>query len=96
TYILVNISVMVYYRRNVPHEFSLWRHAFVPILASLLLLLPIYGLLWPIPPFPINLVPYIFVAWVLIGVVYLMHTAKNRPAILARMGRVFEAEPEDA
>lgn len=96
TYILVNISVMVYYRRNVPNEFSLWRHAFVPILASLLLLLPIYGLLWPIPPFPINLVPYIFVAWVLIGVVYLMHTAKNRPAILARMGRVFEAEPEDA
>jgi amino acid transporter len=95
TYILVNLSVMVYYRQNFPQEFSIWRHAVVPILASLLLLLPIYGLLWPIPPFPINLVPYIFVVWIVIGVIYLMHTSKNRPAILASMGRIFETEPEE-
>jgi hypothetical protein len=33
------------------------RHALVPIVSSLLLLLPIYGLLWPRPDWPYNLVP---------------------------------------
>lgn len=96
TYIVVSIAVMMYYRRHFPHEFSLWRHGVIPIVASLILLLPIYGLLWPVPPFPINLVPYIFVVWILIGVGYLIYTASRRPAVLHGMGRVFEAEPEEA
>lgn len=92
TYIVVSLGVMVYYRRNYPDEFSLWRHGVIPVAASVILLLPIYGLLWPIPPFPINLVPYIFVVWLLFGVGYLIHTSSKRPGVLQGMGRVFGSD----
>ncbi len=95
TYIIISLAVMVYYRRHFRSEFSLLRHGVVPVVASLILLLPIYGLLYPVPPFPINLVPYIFVIWVLVGVGYLLYTSARRPAVLAGMGRVFEAETEE-
>ncbi len=96
TYIVMSIGVMVYYRRHHRAEFSVFRHGVVPVAASLILLLPIYGLLYPVPPFPINLVPYIFIVWVAVGVGYLLYTSSRRPGVLTSMGRVFEAEPEEA
>ena len=49
----------------------------------LIMLLPIYGLLWPVPAFPNNLVPYIMLAWILIGGVYLFFIENRRPRLLA-------------
>jgi hypothetical protein len=65
----MNIGLPVYVRRDHHGEFNLWRHAVLPVLGSLLMLLPIYGQLWPIPAWPYNLVPYLIVAWTLVGVV---------------------------
>jgi hypothetical protein len=39
----------------------------VPAICMLLLLLPLYGTLWPVPIFPYNLAPYVVVVWILIG-----------------------------
>jgi amino acid transporter len=96
TYILINVALIVFYRREHRAEFSTVRHAVLPVAASLLMLLPIYGQVWPVPAFPINLVPYIVVAWILIGVGYLVYLTQQRPATLEAMGRVWVDEPSPA
>lgn len=92
TYILINIALIVFYRRDYPAEFSIVRHGIMPVVASLLMLLPIYGQVWPIPAYPNNLVPYIMLAWILLGVVYLVFIIRRRPALLDTMGRVMVDE----
>ena len=84
---------MIFYRRDYPAEFSLVRHGILPILASIILLLPIYGLLWPIPVYPNNLVPYIMLAWIILGGIYLFLIEKRRPDLLDAMGRAMVEEP---
>lgn len=89
TWILLNISLIVFYRRDYPQEFSMLRHGVLPVVASVMMLLPLYGQLWPIPPFPNNLVPYIVLAWVVIGFVYVATIQRRRPAVFTGMGRVW-------
>ena len=92
-YILINLALIVFYRRDYPAEFSIVRHGILPVVASLLMLLPIYGLLWPVPAYPNNLVPYIMLAWIVLGIVYLYLMVRRRPEILDAMGRVMVEEP---
>ena len=68
----------------------------LPILGTLLMLLPIYGLLWPIPPWPYDLVPYLIVAWTVGGVGYFLSLASKRPAMVEAMGRVWEPDTGQA
>lgn len=92
-YILINLALIVFYRRDYPAEFSLIRHGILPILASIILILPIYGQLWPVPAYPNNLVPYIMLAWIILGSIYLVVIEKRRPELLDAMGRVMVEEP---
>ena len=95
-YILMNIGLITYFQRHYRSEFSPVRHGVLPILGSLLLLLPIYGQLWPIPPWPYNLVPYLILAWTIGGIGYFWYLARKRPAMVEAMGRVWEPDPEPA
>jgi amino acid transporter len=91
-YIGVNAALPVFYRREHPAEFSPLRHVVMPLVGTLVVLLPIYGSIWPVPDYPLNLVPYVFVAWVLIGIGYAMWAANRRPEVLRGMERAFAAE----
>ena len=66
--------------------------ACLPIAGSLLLLLPIYGQLWPIPAWPYDLVPYLIVAWIIGGVGYFLYLKSRKPAMVEAMGRVWEPD----
>jgi amino acid transporter len=96
TYILINLALIAFYRRDYPAEFSVVRHGILPIVASVIMLLPIYGLIWPVPAFPNNLVPYIMLAWILIGGIYLVIIENRRPHLLDAMGRAFGEEQSGA
>jgi hypothetical protein len=74
-------------------SFSVLKHALIPIVASLLLLLPIWGQIHPYPPYPISLVPPIVVALILSGAGYYAYLRAKRPDIVSGMGRVWEASP---
>jgi amino acid transporter len=89
-YILMNIGLIRYFRKTYADEFSPIRHGILPILGSLLMLLPIYGQLWPIPPWPYSLVPYLILAWTLGGIGYFLYIRRNRTDMLDAMGRVWE------
>ena len=68
------------------------RHAVLPAIGSVLMLLPIYGLLWPIPDWPFSLVPYILLLWVAGGAAYFFYLRKNHPERIDAMGRVWEPD----
>ena len=91
-YILMNIGLILYFRRSYRDEFSPIRHGLLPVLGSLLMLLPIYGQLWPIPPWPYDLVPYLILAWTLGGIGYFFYIRNRRTDMLDAMGRVWEPD----
>lgn len=61
------ISTIVVYSRDFRSERSVVRHIVVPVLATLLMLLPLYASVVPFPPYPISLGPWIVVIWIALG-----------------------------
>jgi amino acid transporter len=91
-YIMMNIGLILYFYNHFRSEFNIFRHAVLPVVGSLLMLLPIYGQLWPIPPWPYNLVPYFIVAWAISGVIYFFYIRSKRPNLIDAMGHVWEPD----
>lgn len=72
-YILANIAVFQFYRRDKPGEFNVLLHAVFPAFSSLVLLYACYrGFFDPFPDAPYNLGPAIVGGWFVIGVVMLL------------------------
>jgi hypothetical protein len=84
-YALVSASLPFFVLRKHRNEFSRLKHVTVPIIGMLLLLLPLYGSIWPVPIFPYNLAPYVVVVWILIGGYRLM-SRQRETSFAARFG----------
>jgi amino acid transporter len=90
-YIMVSLGVIPFFKREYPAEFSVLKHVVVPIVATVILLMPLlikHGLLWPLPAWPYNLVPYLTVAWLVIGIGIVAYLQAKRPERLERAGRI--------
>jgi amino acid transporter len=87
-YILMHLALIIFYRRDYPSEFSIIRHGAIPVVGALLLLLPIYGQVWPYPAMPNGMCVPIIVAWIVVGVAYLYFVEHRAPERLEAMGRV--------
>ena len=87
-YILVNVSLTVYYRKEYPNEVSPWRHGVVPIVASLLMLLPLYGQLVPYPAAPYAYAPIALALWVIGGAIYAGRLRRQHGAAFEELGRI--------
>ncbi|MCV7255812.1 APC family permease [Mycobacterium hackensackense] len=94
-YIAVSIAVIPFYLRRHRAEFSVLRHAVIPVISVLIMLLPIYGQLHPLPAYPNNVAVYFIPIWMLIGVGYLVYLQRRHPHRIAAMGRVFERPEAD-
>jgi amino acid transporter len=94
-YIFINVSVFLYFYRKERENFSFVRHALIPLVATAAVLLPIRGLLYPVPDPPYNLWPYLLAAWVLIGLVILFVLSRRRPDLLEAMGAAFSEAGAD-
>ena len=56
-----------------------------------------YGSVYPQPPFPLNLTPYITAIWLVIGVVAVLVLRSRNPAAVERIGSILGEEGgEDA
>jgi len=56
-YIMANLALTAYIRREHPGDYSFWRHGVVPWIGTLALLPVFFITVWPIPPWPFNLTP---------------------------------------
>ncbi|MFC6878385.1 MULTISPECIES: APC family permease [Actinomadura] len=93
-YISISVSLIRFYLREHRAEFSVLKHGAVPAVAAVLLLLPIYGQLVPLPTGPNRVALALIVVWLAAGIGYLAWIVRNRPRLLGAMGRVF-ADDED-
>lgn len=66
------------------------RHIVLATLAVLFLLVPAEGSFYPVPPFPVNLFPYIFLGYVVLGASWLFFVSRRQPNMFANI----EAEIE--
>jgi amino acid transporter len=77
-YVLISLATPFYLKKI--GELKAW-HVVVCVLAELLLIVPIVGLVYPVPPFPANVQPYIFGAYLLVGIVLVLARSRSRAEI---------------
>lgn len=89
-YMAIHVSLPYFYRRNYPQEFSRWKHLILPIVGALIVLLPLYGVIWPISPYPLDIVPWLALAWLVIGIFFARYVEARKPELTTVMQTVFE------
>ncbi|AZV56455.1 APC family permease [Clostridium sp. AWRP] len=77
-YTLCVISSPIYLYRN---NLLKIKHVVVAIITVAILLVPIIGSVYPVPPYPMNLLPIIFLGWLVVGGIYFMTKFKNNSYI---------------
>src|SRR5205814_1952133 len=78
-YIMANIALTTFVRREHPANFNMLRHVIVPLVGTLLLIPVLYITVYPVPAYPINLTPYIFIVMLIVGFVAMLVIAARRP-----------------
>ncbi len=68
-YILANFALTVFVRREHRGDFNLWTHGIVPAVGTLLLIPVTVVTVSPVPPYPENWMPYVFVGLMAVGLV---------------------------
>ena len=78
-YILGNVGLPVFIRREYRSEFNLLTHIVLPLMAILLLGYVFYRTLWPIPAYPLNIPGYFAIFWVVVGIILVAVARATRP-----------------
>jgi amino acid transporter len=88
-YVMANVALTSFIRREHRDLYSSWRHGVVPLLASLSLLPVLVVTVYPIPEWPARLAPYLFVAVFLCGFGYLRWLEARDADALGRGAAMF-------
>jgi len=68
-YTAVNIAVIRAFRTEFRADFSIWRHLLIPAAAVVVFLFPLWGIIFPGSYTLMNVLPFIALGWLLVGVV---------------------------
>ena len=79
-YIVANVGLYVFYRREHPTEFSWLKHAVVPAIGSIALAVVVYYSVVPLPPWPISAAPFVVLIWLAIGIAVVFVVYRGRRA----------------
>jgi amino acid transporter len=97
-YLAVNIATIRAFRTEFRDQFRAWRHLVLPAAATVLFLFPLWGILHPRAYTLVNLLPFVSLGWLCVGIVAVGFLRAKRPAGLEAVGRVFapaEEQPAD-
>jgi amino acid transporter len=98
-YLAVNIAAIRAFRTEFRDQFRLWRHLLLPAVAAVLFLFPLWGILHPRAYTLVNLLPFVALGWLCLGIIAAGVLRARRPANLEALGRVFtpaDEQPADA
>jgi len=73
-YVLISLATPFYLKKIGELKFH---HTAIAIIALVLLTVPIVGTVYPVPAFPLNYFPYIFLAYIVAGVVLVSVRSRN-------------------
>jgi amino acid transporter len=91
-YVSTNVALVNYIRRYVPSEFSILRHVLIPLVAIVGVGYALYRTVSPFPPPPLNNLPWVVLAWAVIGVAILVYLRTSGKANVDDVGKAFAAE----
>ena len=83
-YIMANLALTRYMRREQRANLSAWRHVVAPWLATLALVPVLFITIYPEPAWPYNLVPWLFVLLMIAGFAYMQYREVRNPDSLRR------------
>jgi amino acid transporter len=90
-----------YMRREQRAKFTIWRHVLVPWIATLALLPVLFVTVYPVPSWPYNITPYLFLLTLLVGFAYMQWREWRNPGalgqgamMLIRGANATEGDPE--
>jgi amino acid transporter len=81
-YIMANLALTRYMRREQRANFTLWQHVVAPWIATLALLPVLFVTVYPEPVWPYNMTPYLFVVSLAIGFAYMQWREWRNPGTL--------------
>jgi len=90
-YYLITVAAPVYLKKRGELR---PRHIVLTVVALVCLLVPTIGSFYPLPPYPVRLFPYIFLAWMLLGAGWLFAVSRRQPGILEAIEADLERSPE--
>jgi amino acid transporter len=93
SYIFTNFGLIRYMRRI--GEFNWFRHGVLGLIGSLVFLYPLYKTVWPLQTGIYGALPFVFLAWVAVGIGLLLFTLRRRPEVMERIGTSL-AESDDS
>jgi amino acid transporter len=91
-YFLSNLALPFYYRKFLPDQFNVFKHAILPVLGMLVILVPVYYLSKPGQPQPLNWFPYAALGIVIVSVIYAYVLNGRDPSLAGRVGSIVADE----
>ena len=91
-YFLSNLALPFYYRKFRPAEFSVIKHAVLPVLGMIAIAVPVYYLCKPGQDPPYSWFPYAALAIVIIAVIYAAVLSRRDPGLGERAGSIIADE----
>jgi amino acid transporter len=83
-YAMANLALTSYMRREQRQHFTIWQHAIVPWIATLSLLPVLFVTVYPVPAWPYNITPYLFVLMLILGLGCMRWLESRMPGALER------------
>jgi amino acid transporter len=91
-YFLSNLALPFYYRKYRPQEFSILKHAVLPVLGMIAVGVPVYYLVKPGQPSPLNWFPYAALGVIVVSVAYAFWASRRDPGLGDRVGSIIADE----
>jgi amino acid transporter len=95
-YCAANLALTFYMYRVHRDRFSVWQHVVFPSTATLALVPVLFITLYPLPPWPYGMAPYLFLGALLIGFAYMQWREARNPGALQRGATMLVGSRSDA
>jgi amino acid transporter len=95
-YSMANLALTSYIRREHPDDFRVSRHVVVPSIGTLALLPVLFVTVYPVPDWPYNVTPFLFVAALIFGFGYMQWCNSRHPGALRRGATMLVGHRTDA
>jgi amino acid transporter len=86
TYLITNLALPVYMLRYHRSDFNPFRHLIVPVIGTLLMLFPLWGLVQPGQPMPFRIFPWISLGVLVLSIIYGAILERRNPGLVQRIG----------
>jgi amino acid transporter len=97
-YVFVSLAAMWWFYRELKQEYNVFKHLIVPLVAVVGAGAALYGSILPQPGL-LATMPYVALAWIVFGLLYIVFLRSTKPGLVAQIGRDLSAmeapEPVD-